>query len=131
MARILVTTQFGLNTTWVHSGGAYATVPVPFVERNGKEDVRGFGPAVSNERVIKRAFKVGIVEVHIRVSVTRRRYVDQSSSRPNERRDPVDQDKVAQVIRAELCFETIGCVAERCGHNSGVGDDHVERLSVC
>src|SRR5580698_11118733 len=34
-ARILVTAQFGLNTTRVYGGRARAVVPVPFVEREG------------------------------------------------------------------------------------------------
>jgi hypothetical protein len=36
---------------------------------------------------------------------------------------------VSQVIGAELRFEAIGCVAERCGHHSRIGDDHVEGLT--
>ena len=61
--------------------------------------------------------------------MARRRHVDEASSRGNERRNPVDQGKVAQVIRSELRFEAIGGVAERCGHDAGVGDDHVEGLT--
>jgi hypothetical protein len=41
--------------------------------------------------------------------VTGGRQVDQAPSRPNEGRNPVDQDKVAQVIRPELPCEAIGC----------------------
>jgi hypothetical protein len=62
--------------------------------------------------------------------VTGGRQVDQAPSRPNECRNPVDQDQVAQVIRPELPFASIGCVAKRCGHHSGIGDDHVERFSL-
>ena len=71
-AWILIRTHFGLNTTWVHSDRTYATVSMTFVERNGKQDVRGFGSAVSKHRVIRRAFKVGIVQVHIRVTMPRK-----------------------------------------------------------
>src|SRR3984957_8160213 len=35
------------------------------------------------------------------------------------------------MIRAELCFKAVGCVAERCGHYSCIGNDHVERFSFC
>jgi hypothetical protein len=54
--------------------------------------------------------------------------VDEPPAIADKRRNPVDQDKVAQVIRAELCFEAIGRVAERCGHHSGIGDDHIQRF---
>jgi hypothetical protein len=30
------------------------------------------------------------------------------------------------VIRPELRFEAVGGVAERCGHHSGISDDHVQ-----
>ena len=62
--------------------------------------------------------------------MTGRGHVNQAPSPPNKRRNPVDQDKVAQVIRAELRFESIGCVAERCGHHAGIGDDYVERFRL-
>jgi len=39
--------------------------------------------------------------------------------------------KVAQVIRPELCLEAIGRVAKRRGHHSGIGDDYIERFSLC
>ena len=37
---------------------------------------------------------------------------------------------MAQVIRPELRFEAIGGVAERCGHHSSIGDDHIECISL-
>jgi hypothetical protein len=99
-------------------------------ESYSKKNVRRLGAAIGNERLIGRALKVGILKVYVRAPVARGRHIDQASSRPNERRSPIDQDKVAQVIAPELCFEAVGCVAERCGHHSSIGDDHIERLPV-
>src|ERR1700684_323277 len=53
--------------------------------------------------------------------MTGRRQVDEPPAIADERRNPVDQNKVTQVIRSELCFEAIGSVAKRRGHHSGVG----------
>jgi len=105
--------------------------PDVFVEGNRKENVRRLGAAIGDERFIGRALKVGILKVHVRAAVSRRRHIDQASSLPNERRNPVEQNKVAQVIRPVLHFEAIGGVAERCGHHSGISDDHVEPFSLC
>ena len=63
--------------------------------------------------------------------MTGRRQVDQPPAIPDKRRNPVDQDKVAEVIRPELRLEAVGCVAERCGHHSCIGDDHLERVPFC
>jgi hypothetical protein len=41
--------------------------------------------------------------------MTGRRQVDEPPAIADKRGNPVDQDKVAQVIRNELCFEAIGC----------------------
>src|ERR1700685_2047190 len=79
--------------------------------------------------LIRTPLKVGILKVHVRAAVTRRRHVDQASFRPNERRrNPVDQDKVAQVICAELCFEAVCRVPEGCWHHAGIGNDYIERF---
>jgi hypothetical protein len=37
---------------------------------------------------------------------------------------------VAEVVRAELGLESIGCMAERSGHHAGVGNDDVERSAL-
>ena len=61
--------------------------------------------------------------------MTGRREVDEPPSIANKRRNPVDEDKVAEMIRPELGFEAVGCVAERCSHHSGISDDHIERFA--
>ena len=61
--------------------------------------------------------------------MTGRRKVDQPPAIPDKRCNTVHQDKVAQVIGAELGLEPIGSVAKGCGHNSGVSDNRVERFA--
>ena len=61
----------------MHGGSAHAAAPVTFVEGDREEDVRRFGSAIGNERIIGRALKVGIVKVDVRVAMTRRRQVDE------------------------------------------------------
>src|SRR5436190_20656967 len=107
----------------MHSRSTYATTPVLAVERHCKQDVRRLRSAIGNEGFIKRVLKVGILEIHVRIAMTRRRQVDEPPAIADKRCNPVDQDKVAQVIRPELRFEAIGGVAKRCGHYSGIGAD--------
>src|ERR1700748_2322384 len=57
-----------------------------------------------------------------------RRQVDEPPALADQRRYPIDKDKMPQVIRAKLRFEAIVSVTEWCGHYSGVGDDDVERV---
>ena len=54
-------------------------------------------------------------------------------SRPpcaDKRRNPVDQDKVAQVIGAELRLEAVGRMPKRRGHHARVGDDDIEGFAL-
>ncbi len=58
--------------------------------------------------------------------MSRRRQIDEPAAIADKRRNPVDQDKVAQVIRPKLRFEAVHCLAERCGHHARISDHHVE-----
>jgi len=118
--------RFRLCDSRMHRRSTYAALPIPLVESYSKKDVRRLRAAIGNERLIGRVLKVGILKVYVRAPVARGRHIDQASSRPDKRRNPLDQDKVAQVIGPELCFEAFGCVAERCGHHSSIGDDHIQ-----
>jgi hypothetical protein len=112
----------------MYSRRTNASIAMTFVECDREEDVRRFGSAIGNERLIGRVLETWVLKINVRVAMPRRRQVDEPPAIADKRRNPVDQDKVAQVIRAELRFESIGCVAERCGHHAGIGDDHVERF---
>ena len=96
--------QLCLYASRIYSRCAYATLPMALVKRRREEDIRRLRPVVSNEGIVRRALKVEILEVDIGEAVTRGRQVDQPSSCADQRRDAVDEDKVAQVIGAELRF---------------------------
>src|SRR5437588_802518 len=130
-AGLRVTTQLGTYSSRMNSRGAHPAIPVTFIECNREEDVCRFRSAVGDKRFIGRALEVGIVHVYVRIAMTGRRQVDEPPSIANKRRNPVDQDKVAEVIRPELRFEAVGCVAERVSHQSRIGDHNIERLTFC
>jgi hypothetical protein len=75
-----------------------------------------------------RPLKVGILEVHIGEAVTRRREGDEPPTCTDNRSNPVDQYKVAQVIGAELRLEAVSRTAKGSGHHTRVGDKNVERF---
>src|SRR4029077_9918578 len=115
-AGLRVTTQLGPDASRMNSRGADPASPVTFIECNREEDVRRFRSTVGDKRFVGRALEVGIVQVYVRIAMTGRRQVDEPPSIANKGRHPTDQDKVPEVIRPELRFEAVGCVAERCSH---------------
>src|ERR1700722_20074577 len=101
------------------------------VEFDSEENVRSLRASVSHKGLVRRSLKIGIVEVDVRVSMSRRRQIHESPAVANQPSNPVDEDKVAQMVGSELCLETVGRVAERCSHNARVGDNDVEQLTLC
>jgi hypothetical protein len=97
------------------------------VERDRNKDVRRLRPAIRNKRFTRRPFKVGIVEVDVRATVTCRRELYQPSSRPDQRGLPVYEDKVAKMFGAELCFKAVNRVAKWRRHHSSICDNNIER----
>src|SRR5258708_4514628 len=130
-ARIYVATQFGLYASRMHSRAPHATLALPLVERHAEHAVCRLRSALRDGWLIGRPLKVGILKVNVRETVTGRRQIDQSPSCAKKARNPVHQDKVAEVIGAELCFKAVRCMSERCRHHSCIGDDHVERIALC
>ena len=65
VARVHVAGQFGLYASRMHGRCAHATLPMPLVESNGKEDVRRLRSAVGNEGLVGRSLKVGILEIDV------------------------------------------------------------------
>src|ERR1700722_15701345 len=98
------------------------------IEGNGEEDVRSFRPAIRNERIVFRSFKVRIVEVDVGIAMTRGRHIDQPPPTSKEQGNAVYQNKVGQMIWSELRLKTVGRLTELCCHHAGIGDDDVARF---
>ena len=114
----------------MHSGGTHAASTVAPVKRDGEKNVRGLRAAVGDERFVGRSLKIGIVQVYVGKTVTCGREVDQPAAFAQKRRNPVDQDKVAEMIGAKLRLKAIRRVAKGSGHHARVGDNHVEELPL-
>ena len=114
----------------MHRRGPHPALAMPLIECDREQDIRRLRPAVGHERVVRGPLKIGIVEVHIRKTVAGRRQINQPSSAAKQRRDPVHQHKVAQMIRPKLRLEMVRGATERGGHHSGIGDDQIERRTL-
>src|SRR5580704_14797719 len=130
MIRIHVTGQLGLYDPWMDGGSPDTPAPMPLIEGNRKQDIRGLGTAVSDERFVRGSFKVRIFQVNIGETVTGGRNVDEPGSRAQQGRNPVDQDKVAKMIGAELPFETVRGMLKRCLHHARICDDQIKGLPL-
>src|SRR5215471_5815616 len=120
-----------MNRSWMHSCSAHSTIPMTFVKSNRKQDVRCLRSTISNEGFIRGPLKIRILEIHRRESVTRRSQVDEASSSVDERRNPVDEHEVAQMIGAELRLKAVDRMAEWSSHHSRIGDYHIEGFALC
>src|SRR5579864_6747961 len=60
-----VTAQLCLYAPRMHSRRANPPDPVTFIECDREEDIRRFGSAISNERLIGRALKVRIFQIYV------------------------------------------------------------------
>ena len=104
--RIGVTAELRLYASRMHGGSAHAALLVPLVESNGKKEISRLRSTISDERVIGCPLKVGILQINIGVTVTRRSQVNQPASRADKTRNPVNENKVAQMIGPELRLKT-------------------------
>src|SRR5579863_229161 len=57
-----------------------------------------------------------------------RREVDQATARANQRRNAIDQYKMAEVVGAELRLKAVQGVPKWSRHDSRIGYDHVESV---
>src|SRR4029077_12280557 len=122
--------KLGLNASRMDRGGANPAVAMPQVERNCKKDVGCLRAAVGNPWVVRMVLEVWIQKIDVGVAMPRRCEIDQPSAWSKKRRNPVHQDEVAEVIRAELRFDPIFGMTEWCRHNTGIGNDHIERFAL-
>ena len=128
-ARLGIATQLGLNASGMHGSSAHAPFPMPLVESHGKQDIRRLRPAVSYKGLIGRALEVRVIEIDVRVAVPCGREVDETPTSTDQRSDPVDEDKVSQVIGAELGFKSVSRMSKWSGHHAGIGDDNIEGVT--
>src|SRR3984957_1482094 len=94
-AGVDVAIQFRSNASWMHSCGPHTVAPVPFVKCDCEENIRCFGSAIGNERIIGRALEIWVLKIDVRVAMPGRRQIDEPPTGANETRNPVDQDEVA------------------------------------
>src|SRR4029077_6563384 len=86
--------------------------------------------AVGNPWVVRSALEVGVLKIDAGVTVSCGGEVDQPSPWSKKRRNPVHQDEVAEMICAELRFESIFGMTEWCRHDTSIGNDHIEGLAL-
>src|SRR5882757_6826798 len=130
LSRVEMSSKLGLDASRMDGGGANPAVAMPQVERYREKDVCCLRAAVGNPWVVRSALEVGVFEVDVGVAVPCGCEIDQPSALPEKRRNPVHQDEVAEVIRAELRFESIFSMTEWCRHDSSISNDHIERFAL-
>ena len=123
-------TQFGLDASRMDGGGSNPAAAMARVERNRKKDVGCLRAAVGNPWVVRSALEIGVFEIDVGEAVPRGCEIDQPSAWSKKRRNPVHQDEVAEVIRAELRFESIFGMTEWCRHDTSIGNDDIERFAL-
>src|ERR1700693_1683817 len=122
--------KLGLDASRMNGGGSNPAVAMPQVERYCKKDVCRLRSTVCNPWVVRSALEVGVLKIDVGEAVPRGCEIDQPSAWSEKRRNPVHQDEVAEVIRAELRFESIFSMTKRCRHDTSIGNNHIERLAL-
>src|SRR5260370_4588104 len=122
--------KLGLDTSRMAGGGANRAAAMASVERNRKKDVGCLRASVGNPWVVRSALEVGVLKIDVGEAVPRGCEIDQRSAWSKKRRNPVHQYEVAEVIRAELRFESIFGMTEWGRHDTGISNDHIERFAL-
>src|SRR6476620_6297549 len=125
-----MSTKFGLDASRMDGSSSNPAVAMPQVERYRKKNVCCLRSAVGNPWVVRSALEVGVLKIDVGEAVPRGCEIDQPSAWSKKRRNPVHQYEVAEVIRAELRFESIFGMTEWCRHDTGIGNDHIERFAL-
>src|SRR4029077_14644936 len=130
LSRVEMPSKLGLDASRMDGSGANPAVPMARVERYRKKDVCRLRSTVGNPWVVRSVLEVGVLKIYIGEAVPGGCEIDQPSAWPEKRRNPVHQDEVAEVIRAELRFESIFGMTEWCRHDTGISNDHIERFAL-
>src|SRR6476619_5342902 len=115
--------KLGLDASRMDGGGSNPAVAMPQVERYREKDVGCLRATVCNPLVVRSALEVGVLKIDAGVTVPRGCEIDQPCACSKKRRNPVHQDEVAEVVGAELRFESIFGMTEWCRHDTGIGND--------
>src|ERR1700757_4454499 len=122
--------KFGPDASGMDGSGSNLPVAMARVERNRKKDVGCLRAAVGNPWVVGSALEVGVFKIDAGEAVPCGCEVDQPSAWSKKRRNFVHEYEMAEVIRAELRFESIFGMTEWCRHDTGIGNDHIERIAL-
>ena len=111
-------------------GGADSAILVAAVELDREQDVGGLRPAVRRPRVIGRALEIRIVEIDVGNLMAGRRQIHQPRARLHQRRDPIDQHEMAEMVGPELRLEPVRRLAGWRRHDARIADDEIEGLAA-
>src|ERR1700756_3033208 len=126
LSRVHMTAEFGVDASRVDRYRTDAAPAMPLVEGNREKYVGCLGPAVRDERIVSRALEIGVVEVHISETMPGRCEVDQPSAGADQRGYAIYQNKMAEVVGAELRLKTVHGVPKWSGHDSSYANDNFE-----
>jgi hypothetical protein len=100
----------------------------PLLQPDGEEDVGRFRLTVGEPLLIRPLLELDVVEDHRRHVMAARADRDDAARRAAQqrRRQQTGEEKVAEVIRAELHLEAVARLGEGTSHDTGVVDQHVE-----
>ena len=124
--------QLGADRSGVHGKGTHTAIGETVIELDCEQDVGGLRPPVAEPRLVRRAFEVGVVEVHVAEPVPSRAERHDAGRRGGDERgcEQVREQEVPEVVGAELQLEAVGGGAEGASHDTGVVDEHVETVMV-
>src|ERR1700751_691815 len=105
--------ELGLDASRMNGGGSNPAVAMPQVKRYRKKDVCRLGPAVCNPGIVRSPLEVRVGEIDVGEAVPGGCEIDQPSSSLEKKRNPVHHDEMAEVVCAELGFESIFGVTKR------------------
>ena len=122
--------ELGDDPTGVHRGCPDAAPAQPAVQLHREQGVGRLRPPVCNPLVVGALLETGIIQAHITEAVPGRGQHDHTRRLPvdHERRQPIHQHEVAEVVGAELHLEAVAGGGLGARHDPGVGDQHVDAV---
>src|SRR5882724_585707 len=122
--------QLGLDAARMDRCRANTAPAMPLVKSYGEQNICRLGASVGDKGFIRGPLKIRILQIDVREAVSSRRQIDQSAAGADQRSEAVDQDKVSQVVGAELRLEAVCRVAKWRRHDAGIRNQHIERRAL-